>query len=77
MSTGNLPFTEGDITYHHRNTPPPDPRTFKQDLPAPLAELILRLIEKDPGARIQTADEVVQSLQAMVDASTKAAAQQA
>ncbi len=71
MSTGALPFTEGDITYHHRNTPPPDPRTFKQDLPAPLAALILKLIEKDPNARIQSADEVVQTLQAMVDAAAK------
>jgi len=73
MSTGNLPFTEGDITYHHRNTPPPDPRTFKADLPAPIAELILKLIEKDPDARIQNAEEVAQTLQAMVDSSAQAA----
>ncbi len=75
MSTGALPFTEGDITYHHRNTPAPDPRTFKQDLPAPLAALIMKLIEKDPDARIQSADEVAQALQSMVDATAQAAQQ--
>jgi serine/threonine protein kinase len=67
MSTGNLPFTEGDINYHHNHTPPPDPRTFKPDLPPQLATLILKLIEKEPDARIQNAADVVQVLQALID----------
>ena len=26
LTTGSFPFREGDLAYHHRHTPPPDPR---------------------------------------------------
>ena len=28
LATGCVPFTEGDVAYHHRHTPPPDPRVL-------------------------------------------------
>lgn len=67
LASGALPFTEGDVAYHHRHTPPPDPREFNASLPAPLAELILKLIEKDPADRMQKAADVVRGLQAYID----------
>ena len=71
MSTGALPFTEGDITYHHRNTPAPDPRTFKADLPPQFAALIMKLIEKDPNDRLQNAEDVAKVLQSFLDSAQK------
>jgi serine/threonine protein kinase len=63
LATGCVPFTEGDIAYHHRHTPPPDPRDLIPDIPAALAELILHLIAKDPDDRCQSAQEVSERLQ--------------
>jgi len=63
LATGCVPFTEGDIAYHHRHTPPPDPRELIAEIPAELAELILQLIAKDPADRCQTAQEVINRLQ--------------
>jgi tRNA A-37 threonylcarbamoyl transferase component Bud32 len=70
LSTGALPFTEGDVSYHHRHTPPPDPREFNAELPPALAELILHLIQKRPDDRVQKAADVVRVLQSLVDGAT-------
>ena len=62
MLTGTVPFKEGDIPYHHVHTPPPDVREHLPEAPAPMAELIARCLDKDPGARFQTADEVAEQI---------------
>ncbi|MGH0034479.1 MAG: protein kinase domain-containing protein [Myxococcota bacterium] len=58
LVTGRLPFTDGDVTYHHRHTPAPDPRQFVADVPAALAELIGEMVAKRPDDRIGSAEEV-------------------
>jgi len=58
LLTGTVPFREGDVTFHHRHTPPPDPREFVPDLPAALAELVLHLMAKRPEERVASAQEV-------------------
>jgi tetratricopeptide (TPR) repeat protein len=58
LLTGSVPFREGDVTWHHRHTPPPDPRSAAPDLPDALAELVLQLLEKEPSARPASAAEV-------------------
>jgi serine/threonine protein kinase len=63
LSTGTVPFSEGDVAYHHRHTTPPDPREKIEDLPAALAELILQLIAKTPAERCESAQEVSERLQ--------------
>ena len=63
LSTGTVPFTEGDVAYHHRHTTPPDPREKVEDLPAALADLILQLIAKTPAERCESAQEVSERLQ--------------
>jgi len=63
LATGCVPFSEGDVAYHHRHTAPPDPRELIADIPAELAELILQLIAKNPDDRCQTASEVSERLQ--------------
>jgi serine/threonine-protein kinase len=63
LLTGTVPFAEGDVTYHHRHTPPPDPRERVPEVPDALAELILRLLAKSPDARPATSAEVTRTLE--------------
>jgi len=62
LSTGNVPFNSGEVGYHHRHTAVQDPRELRPDLPDSLAELILRLLEKDRGSRPQSANAVLEAL---------------
>ena len=63
LVTGSVPFEDGDVTYHHAHTPPPDPRERELSVPEPMAELILKLMQKDPADRCQSAREVAVVLQ--------------
>jgi tRNA A-37 threonylcarbamoyl transferase component Bud32 len=63
LLTGSVPFREGDVTFHHRHTPPPDPRAAAPDLPDALAELVLHLLAKRPEERVASASLVRQRLQ--------------
>ena len=51
LLTGRVPFSDGDVAYDHRHTPPPDPRDDVPDLPADLTILILQLLAKEPEER--------------------------
>jgi tetratricopeptide (TPR) repeat protein len=63
LVTGKVPFTEGDIPFHHRHTPAPDPREREPNVDEAMATLILSLMAKEPDERIQTAGEVASKLQ--------------
>jgi tRNA A-37 threonylcarbamoyl transferase component Bud32 len=67
LATGRLPFEDGDVLYHHRHTPPPNPRERNPDLPGELSELILRLLEKRVEARCSSAGEVERVMQRWID----------
>ena len=62
LSTGRVPFDSGEVAYHHRHTPAPDPRSFRRDLPDPLARLIAKLLSKNPSERHQSAADVLDAL---------------
>jgi tRNA A-37 threonylcarbamoyl transferase component Bud32 len=66
LLTGTLPFEEGDVAFHHRNTPPPDPRDRFAEVPPSLARLVLDLLAKDPGARPESGAAVAARLQAFL-----------
>jgi serine/threonine-protein kinase len=66
LATGRLPFTEGNIPYHHVHTPPPDPRAIKPDVPPLLATIIERCLRKDPAERYQTAREILAEVRTAV-----------
>jgi serine/threonine protein kinase len=53
--TGQPPFEPKAALFHHANTPAPDPRQLRPDLPAELAELVLACLAKDPKARPERA----------------------
>jgi serine/threonine-protein kinase len=62
LLTGQLPFPDGAVSYRHRHEDPPDPRELNLEVPAPLAQLILELMEKEPQARPASAAIVGTSL---------------
>jgi serine/threonine-protein kinase len=66
LATGQVPFKEGNVPYHHVHTPPPDPRTLRPEIPRALADLILACLAKSPAERPQAAQEVLSGLRAVV-----------
>ena len=66
LLTSRVPFTEGDVNYHHRHSPVPDPRTLVPDIPEGIVGLVLEMLAKQPEDRIGTAAEVQQRLTAMI-----------
>ncbi len=65
LSTGVVPFDTGEVAYHHRHTPVPDPQLIRPDLPDDLSQFILRLLSKDAGDRYQSATEMLAILTEM------------
>jgi predicted Ser/Thr protein kinase len=69
--TGAVPFkSENDdlvsVIFAHANEPPVPPRTRNRNVPVPLETIILKLLEKDPERRYQTAREVAADLRALL-----------
>jgi serine/threonine-protein kinase len=61
LFTGHLPFDGNDpfaVALQHRTASVPPPTEFVTDMPPALAEVILRLLEKEPANRYQTASAV-------------------
>jgi tetratricopeptide (TPR) repeat protein len=68
MLSGQVPFRDGDVAYHHRHTPPPDLRELAPALPAELAALVKKLMGKKPEQRPATTAEVTAALDALLKA---------
>jgi tetratricopeptide (TPR) repeat protein len=65
LVAGRVPFRDGDVTYHHRHTAPPDVRELVPGIPEPLAALTSRLMAKKPEDRPATTAEVTAALDAL------------
>jgi len=64
--TGKPPFggkSSFEIMEHQVRSPAPDPREKAPDVPAPLASIVLRLLEKDPQRRYPDASAVAEDLE--------------
>ncbi|MCI0637045.1 MAG: protein kinase, partial [Actinobacteria bacterium] len=66
LATGRLPFTEGNIPYHHVHTAPPDAREVNPEVPPLLAEIVARCLRKDPGERYQSVREILTEVRSAV-----------
>jgi serine/threonine protein kinase len=69
MLTGSVPFTGEtpmQLLLAHVQNAPPDPRTIRAELPAALAEIVLRALEKDSGKRFANAAGMRDALAAAV-----------
>ncbi|WP_326836018.1 AAA family ATPase [Amycolatopsis rhabdoformis] len=71
LATGAPPFGSGDplrLVHDHLARVPTPPVEVNPDLPAPLSEIILHLLDKEPDNRYQTAEGVVHDLERVRDA---------
>ncbi len=73
--SGTLPFkSEGDdlvaVIFGHVNEPPPPPHTVNRAVPPQVERIIMKLLEKEPERRYQSAAEVVAALQDLLGPGT-------
>jgi len=65
MLCGRPPFVSSstaELLGAHQHVAPPPPRSIAPDVPAPVSDLVLRLLAKDPAQRPPTADAVAGEL---------------
>src|SRR3989454_236395 len=68
MLSGVVPFLADSIAgvmQHHFFTPAPDVRQVRDDVPAALAEVLNRTLEKDPAARFPSTRDMLAALEAI------------
>ncbi len=71
LSTGHLPFSEGDVAEQHRTLPLPDPGAHVLDYPTALKQLIQHMTAKSPEDRPASASEVAQVLAAIIESDSR------
>ncbi len=64
LATGQLPFREGNVPYHHVHTPAPEPDSLVPGLPDILCRVIRRCLQKDPDSRYQSTREILADVRA-------------
>jgi eukaryotic-like serine/threonine-protein kinase len=65
LLTGRVPFQHPEIyglMMQHVNDPPPPPRAWRPELPEQVEQIVLKLLEKEPARRIQSATELREQL---------------
>ncbi len=70
MLAGRPPFLGeggGDVIAHHIFVPPEPPSTHAPSVPAELDAVVMRLLEKEPGKRFQSARELGRALAELAD----------
>ncbi|MET7401340.1 AAA family ATPase [Dactylosporangium sp. NPDC005572] len=76
LATGAPPFGSGDplrLIHDHLARVPAPPARVNPAVPAPLSEIVMQLLEKEPDNRYQTADGVLYDLERLRDAGPAAA----
>jgi tetratricopeptide (TPR) repeat protein len=66
LATGRLPFTEGNIPYHHVHTQPPDARDVNPQVPPLIAQIVARCLLKDPAERYQSVRDILAEVRGAV-----------
>lgn len=65
MLTGVLPFhadTIDNMVYQHVAVTPQSPELINPDIPADISNIVMKLINKDPDLRYQTANELISDI---------------
>ncbi len=63
--TGALPFDNDNpmtVMYRQVNEPAPNPCSFNPDIPAPVANVILKMLAKEPNRRYRNAHDVLEAI---------------
>jgi len=77
LATGEPPFGSGDplrLVHDHLARVPTPPAEVNPSVPAPLSEMIMHLLEKEPDNRYQTADGLVYDLERLLDSRARPSA---
>jgi tRNA A-37 threonylcarbamoyl transferase component Bud32 len=62
LLAGEPPFIEGEVLYHHVHTEPRPLKEFRRDIPAGMATIIERCLQKNPAQRFQKASDILIAL---------------
>ena len=65
LYTGKVPFPDGNVYDHHRNSAPPNPCERVESLAQPIASILMRCLAKDRADRFQRAGDVSKALTAI------------
>src|SRR5262249_29863022 len=77
LLVGKTPFGNGsplEVMFAHCSKPPPDPRELFPDIPAACAAIVQKAMAKTPVERYQSADQMLQALEAVLALPEAAAA---
>lgn len=58
-ATGQVPFSKGDLSYHHLHTDPPKAKDLNARLTDELSDLIFKCMNKSPSGRFRSANELL------------------
>jgi serine/threonine protein kinase len=69
--TGTLPFKSDTedlvaVIFGHVNEPPPLPRSINRAVPPQVERIVMKLLEKEPDRRYQSAGQLVAALQSLI-----------
>lgn len=79
LTTGQQPFSGRDVfatIFAINSHQPRTPAELSGEVPAPLSELIMKLLEKDPGRRLATSQEVVDTLRRLKNDDSQSSGEQ-
>lgn len=62
LLTGEPPFIEGEVLYHHVHTRPRPLRLLRPEVPRALESIVMRCLEKKPRDRFQSAQDILTAL---------------
>ncbi len=65
MIAGRVPFTKGDVGYHHIHTPPPKLSNIVPSVPPELEKIVMKCIEKKKENRFNSVVELFEVLKAL------------
>lgn len=64
---GSWPYWDGDIIYHHRHSPIPDPLAVSPGLPRGFRDVVNRALAKLPADRFDKASDIARALHLVFD----------
>ncbi|MFV1957712.1 MAG: serine/threonine protein kinase, partial [bacterium] len=64
--TGTVPFTEGDVLYHHVHTPVKPPHEIDESISPELSAIIMRCMVKEPEKRYPNVAGILEDLKGVV-----------
>jgi len=65
LLSGEPPFVEGEVLYHHVHTKPRKLSDLRRDVPPALESIVMRCLSKDPAERFQNPEEILTALRSV------------